>query len=220
LPYLHQGRAIRLLKASKELEVLWTMTDAAREEVLLPIRIPLLKGLMGYRIFIIRQEDQVKFRDINTLAQLRKLIAGQGHDWPDTQILRANKLKVTTSSSYIGLFEMLQSKRFDYFPRSITEAQSEQPLYQPKGLITEDSLLLHYIAPFYFFVALANTTLAKRLETGLQIALEDGSFDILLNSYFLDQAGPDWLKDKKVLHLKNPLLPPLTPVDNEQLWYR
>ncbi|NQZ06540.1 MAG: hypothetical protein HRT35_05190 [Algicola sp.] len=130
-----QGRAVRLLKVSNQLDVLWTVTTIAREQEILPIRIPLLKGLLGYRFFIIRQADKAKFKAVNGLMQLRKLTAGQGHDWPDTEILRANQLKVITSATYLGLFGMLKAKRFDYFPRSINEAWMEAAQYKNQGVI-------------------------------------------------------------------------------------
>ncbi|MCJ8274847.1 MAG: hypothetical protein MJK04_36275, partial [Psychrosphaera sp.] len=133
-----QGRAVRSLKVNNQLDVLWTVTTIAREQEVLPIRIPLIKGLLGYRFFIIRQADKAKFKAVNGLKQLRKLTAGQGHDWPDTEILRANQLKVVTGTTYLGLFGMLKAKRFDYFPRSINEAWMEAAHHQDQGLMLED----------------------------------------------------------------------------------
>ncbi|WP_348245952.1 hypothetical protein, partial [Salmonella enterica] len=74
---MNQGRAISLLAGGTELDVLWSMTSRRREAQLLPIRIPLLKGLMGYRVFIIRAEDEPWFRSLKELDQLRELTAGQ-----------------------------------------------------------------------------------------------------------------------------------------------
>jgi hypothetical protein len=225
-----QSRAIRLLSSptglgagrNGRLDVLWTVTTIAREKVLLPVRIPLLKGLLGYRVFIINAADQHKFKHITTLAQLGQLIAGQGHDWPDTKILRANQLKVGTSSSYDALFDMLQAKRFDYFPRGVNEAWAELPLHQGKGFAVEESLLLSYPLPTYFFVAPGNVTLAARLERGLRMAIKDGSFDRLFNAYLDNHSSfsVNKLEQRTQLTLRNPLLPTLTPVDEKALWYR
>ncbi|MFT4924251.1 MAG: hypothetical protein ACI8WB_000329 [Phenylobacterium sp.] len=216
-----QGRAISLLSRSVELDVLWTATTVAREKALLPVRIPLLKGLLGYRVFIIRAGDQAKFAAINTLEQLQALTAGQGHDWPDTQILRANFVKVETTSTYDGLFAMLKAKRFDYFPRGVNEAWAELASHQDKAFMVEKSLLIHYPLPTYFFVAPGNTALANRLEQGLRMAQQDGSFEQLFYAYLNSDDGVklDGLKDRKMIKLVNPFLPVLTPVDEKDLWY-
>ncbi len=77
---MQQGRAILSLMQGEHVDVVWTMTSRKREKQLLPIRIPLLKGLQGYRIFIINENDNEKFNKISTLEDLRELVAGQGRD--------------------------------------------------------------------------------------------------------------------------------------------
>ena len=47
-----------------ELSVLWAGTSHLLEEELLPIKIPVLKGLLGHRILIIRRNEQQKFSEI------------------------------------------------------------------------------------------------------------------------------------------------------------
>src|SRR5690606_6345513 len=49
-----------------ELSLIWGSTNPNVEEMLLPIRIPLYKGLLGYRIFIIREGDQARFDNVRT----------------------------------------------------------------------------------------------------------------------------------------------------------
>jgi hypothetical protein len=77
-------------------------------------------------MFLINRSDAAKFTKVKTLDDLRQLQAGQGHDWPDTEILRFNGLNVQVSASYESLFTMLRAQRFDYFPRSIIEIWDEQ----------------------------------------------------------------------------------------------
>lgn len=116
-----QSRIIKEVGIGDEINIIWTMTSKKREDFLLPIRIPLLKGLLGYRIFIIRDTDQYIYDKINSLEDLKKLKAGQGHDWPDTKILEASGFNVVQSPKYESLFNMLKFKRFDYFLRGINE---------------------------------------------------------------------------------------------------
>lgn len=45
--------------------------------------------------------------------------AGQGFDWVETSVLRANGLPVMTSANSETLYGMLAAGRFDYFPRPL-----------------------------------------------------------------------------------------------------
>jgi len=54
-----------------------------------------------------------------------------------------------------------------------------------KGLVIEQSLMLYYPAPIYFFVNSVDTELADRIARGLTIAINDGSF----NELFLSTPG-------------------------------
>ncbi|WP_163833327.1 type 2 periplasmic-binding domain-containing protein [Spartinivicinus ruber] len=219
---LSQDRAIASLQENKFISVLWTMTSRRREELLLPIRIPLLKGLLGHRIFIIREKDKTKFESIKSLEQLKKYRAGQGHDWPDTIILTTNGITTITSPDYEGLFAMLKHRRFDYFPRGVTEVWGEIESHKNDHFIVNETLMLVYPAPFYFFVNKSNTKLADRLERGLWLSIKDGSFDQLFYNHpshaeIFKSAN---MENRIIFNLKNPLLPPQTPLEKEVLWHK
>lgn len=219
---MNQGRAISQLAIGEQIDVIWSMTSRLRENQLRPIRIPLLKGLMGYRIFVIRAEDEVWFRTLRTLDQLRDLRVGQGHDWPDADILRANGFRVETSTDYETLFQMLQAGRFDFMPRAVNEPWEEVHARKELNLTVENTLLLYYPTANYFFVNKDNDALAKRLEKGLELAIADGSFDQLfnrhpINAFALEHAR---LNQRRMLKLENPLLPMATPLARKELWWQ
>jgi len=219
--HMFQSRGLEQLKKNKSVDIIWTMTTKEREAQLIPVRIPLLKGLLGHRIFIIRKGEESRFSRINTLVELKQLTAGQGSDWPDTQILKANGIKVVGSVNYDDLFGMLKYKRFDYFPRGVNEPWAEVKSHPNSKLMVEKTLLLHYPAPIYFFVNKNNTDLAHRLERGLRIALKDGSFNQVFrhhpaNKEIFELAN---IKTRTVFKLHNPLLPKETPLQEKALWY-
>ncbi len=218
---ISQGRAMALLARGKTLDVVWTMTSREREERLRPVRVPLLKGLMGLRLLIIRAGDQPWFSHIQSPDQLRRLRAGQGSDWPDTRILRANDLPITSASSYEGMFRMLAEGRFDYLPRGINEPWEEVEAYEELDLAVEEELALYYPTASYFFVAPEDESLARRLRTGLNKALADGSFDELFHNHPINRRAFDRanLLERRVLRLDNPLLPEATPVEDQRLWW-
>ncbi len=215
-----QARDIDLLKEGY-FDVVLTMTSKERERDFHPIRIPIYKGLYGYRLAIINQGDQSKFSAIRTQEDFQKLWAGQNEVWPDTQILRANGFNVVGTSGYVELFAMLKERRFDFFPRGVHEPWKELADVKIPGLVVETDLAIHYPAPGYIFTKKDNQKLADRLERGFSMAIEDGSFDRLFYNHphmkeVLERAN---LKNRKIFELKNPLLPEKTPLDDIRLWY-
>ncbi len=216
-----QSRVIELIDRGA-LTLIVTMTSQEREEQLLPVRIPIFKGLYGYRIFIINRRDQEKFAQVETREELQALWAGQGHDWPDLEILKFNGFNTVSSANYRGLFAMLQEGRFDYFPRGVTEPWREVEEEQARNIMVEPTLLLQYYAPAYIFVAKDNTALAERLMRGFEMAIADGSFEQFFQShwYIHDTLELANMPIRTLFRLENPLLTPETPLDRPELWYQ
>ncbi len=192
-----------------------------REAKFIPIRIPIRKGLMGYRIFLIRKQDRSRFASIRTLKELKKLRVGQGHIWNDVKVFKANEFNVVTSTSYEGLFKMLIHGRFDYFSRGINEAPNE---YRERketlpDLFVEEKILLYYPWPKYFFTSKKTPELAKRIERGLKIMIKDGSFEKHFMKYHQKDIELTNLKKRRLFKIHNPLLPLTAPIDQKELWF-
>jgi hypothetical protein len=213
-----QNRAFAELTLHRNVDVVWAMTSSEREAQLLPVRISIDKGLMGWRVALLAKQHGQLLQNIHSLADLQKLQAGQGHDWPDRTILADNGLPVQASSSYEGLFHMLAAGRFDYFPRSLLEVAPEAESYQQLGLQIDPYLILHYPATSYFFVAPDDHELAQTLRLGLERALADGSFDQLFYQHYGAALRQLKLSQRRILELKNPLLPAGTPLARPELW--
>ncbi len=215
---MNQERQVVEIEAGRTLDVGPIPSSAEREARLLPIRIPINKGALGWRLGLIRKGDERLFAGVNTLADLQAVRLAQGQEWPDTQILRANGIPVITAPKYEGLFKMLTGKRFDYFPRSVMEIWDEQTL-NAATLEVEPHLALHYFYDAYFMVNRKNTKLAQDLRDGLERAVADGSFDRLFQQYYGERLRKAHLDTRMVIELKNPLLTPGTPSDRPELWY-
>lgn len=201
-------------------DVLWIGTSDVLEKQLLPVRIPLYRGLLGHRVFMIREGTQQLFDGVETLNDLRGISLGQGSEWPDTAILEANGLNVVKVLRYNSLFPMLEGERFDAFPRGVQEPWAEIEARPEMNLTVEKNLVLVYRMPYYFFVSKKNTELQREIESGLEKAIKDGSFDrYFFNSpiikAMLDKAD---LKNRRPFYLNNPMLTPETPLDRDELW--
>jgi hypothetical protein len=215
-----QGRSlVQVQNGSPYASVVWTMTSKEREQQVLPIRIPIDKGLLGWRLLLVKKGDRNLFQTVRTAGGLFEYTAGLGHDWPDVAVFRSNGLKVAPANKYDLLFRMLASGKFSYFPRSVAEIFSEHYRYQNE-LDIADHVALYYHAPLYFFVSKDNPALAKAIESGLEKAIKDGSFDRLFNQYYGESIRRAGLEQRTVIQLANPTLPSSTPLDRPALWFR
>lgn len=213
-----QARWVNLAQNEKRNFVIWTMTDKEREQQLRPIRIPLCKGLFGYRVLLIRANDQERFNQVRDLNGLSELLAGQGTHWPDTPIMQRNGLRVTTAETTESLFRMINAKRFDYFPRGISEAWFELAQRKEKNLVVEKNIMLYYPTALYFFVNKNNEALAVRIETGLEKLIDSGEFDEFFYRHPRVNFGLENLTSRRVIKLDNPFLPSGVPVNNPRYW--
>lgn len=149
------------------------------EKELIPIRIPIFKGLIGYRIFLINKHDQYKFDDVKQLKDLRRLIGIQGKGWTDVKILEdAGLHQVVVMGSLI--YKMLnRGGRADYFSRAVYEAPGEiqtlKTLYP--NITIEKRILITYPFAMYFYVSPKYPKLAKKVERGFRKIFDSGKFD-------------------------------------------
>jgi hypothetical protein len=215
------ARAEIELKKGKELNVYrGPILQMTMLQDYITIPIPLMKGLLGYRILLINRKDQQKFAAIKTLDELKQLRVGQGLGWGDVPILEHNGFTVVTGKEYESLFKMLIAGRFDFFSRGIGEAPPEYNLRKDKlpDLWIEENILLYYPYPVYFFVNKQHPKIAERMERGLRMMMDDGSFDDFFWKYhkpIIDQAK---VKGRRLFTIENPFLPPGIDLDNKKLW--
>ena len=213
-----QHRTLRQLGSKSGLDVVWTMTSPEREKELKPVRIPIDRGLIGWRLLLIHNDNEQKIQQLDE-KQLKTSPSIQGSDWPDYPILKANHFRVLGSGDFDSMFKMLQAKRIDYFPRSITEIWPELQQKAGMSLTVAPKWVLHYPAALYFFVQKDNIELANAIEIGLLHAIEDGSMQQLFLQHFSSAIQQADLKSRTVVQLINPILPAETPLKNKALWF-
>src|SRR6185437_15296255 len=87
---MNQERAVLEIEAGRTIDIAPLPISVEREARLLPIRIPIYKGAMGWRLGLIRKGDEELLARVNTLQDLKGVRLAQGAEWPDTKILQAN----------------------------------------------------------------------------------------------------------------------------------
>ncbi|KZN50201.1 transporter substrate-binding domain-containing protein [Pseudoalteromonas luteoviolacea] len=212
-----QSRAIRLLGKDNGIDIFWSVTSSERENIARAVRVPIVKGLLGYRILVINEENQEKFSQLNHISQLEKFHFGLRYDWPDHSIFIDNKLSVNEFKTFTGALNMLKSNRFDAVPISILELPDLVKSYQTYA---EQKLLLYYPSAVYLFVEKFDQALHSALSSGLDKALQDGQFEKLFKQYFHELVSELALERRTLIELKNRRLPPSAPLENQHLWYQ
>ncbi|WP_053074398.1 hypothetical protein [Chromobacterium sp. LK1] len=223
-PRMNEARQLQELGQPRgRLNVLIRETNRDYERRYLPVRIPIDRGLLGYRVLLIRAARQPEFAKVTTLAELRRFSIIQGEGWGDIAVLRRAGLKVETDSSYDGLFRMLERGLGDAFSRGVTEVEREIRDYRPqyRQLALERELLLYYPLPTYFWFGrdADGQRLARRAEQGMRLLLRNGEFQRLFQAYHAGLIQRLDLKHRRLIRIDNPFLPPDTPFADASLWF-
>lgn len=221
---MEQGRALQELNEGELIDVYWAGISKTRGRQLLAIPVPLLQGLLGYRIPIIRTPMSSPLASINTLEQLQQASVCQGDHWPDADILAASGLQVVRSPVYEQLFRMVDAGRCDLFLRALHEGAAElraRRLRYPQ-LQLHPNLMIHYPYAMVFYVSRTRPELAARLRAGLETAIDDGSFARHLREHpATAHLFPlsQW-QQHRIINLPNPDLPDHFELDNQRYWLK
>lgn len=197
-------------------------TNAELEAQLRPVPLPLDRGLLGYRVFLILADQQPRLDAVRSLDELKRFTIGQSTPWTDVKILEANGFKLVLANDYEGLFKMLGARRFDLFSRGVNEVRDEWLSHRNSipGLVIERGIVLHYPLPRYFFVprTAQGERMAQRVQDGLQRLLRSGELERRYQAYKrLVLDGVD-LSGRRVFRLSNPNLPGPTTA-GDRLWW-
>jgi len=175
----------------------------------LRVNISLFKDLLGYRKLLIRRSDVERFKGITHADELKRLVVGQANGWVDVDIYRSNGYAMNDTPTPASLFEMLARKRIDYIPISLMDAETalaNRPEVAGELMLLPD-ITLYFPLPVIFYVNVHEPQMAERLEKGLNLARQDGSFERLFKSSFADELRLIREGSPKRFVLSNPFVP-------------
>ena len=216
-------QAFELKSGSGKLTVMYLGTTPDFERNLVPVRIPVDRNLGGYCIFLIRNGEQARFDAVKSLDDLRKFSYGLGLGWIDVDILKANRFKVVTGSSYDGLFEMLVNRRFDVFLRGAVEVLDEYDRRKTAlpDMRIENGILFYYPLPMYFWFPKNDEgrRLSARAEEGMRAMIADGTYDRIFDRHQRHKIERLRLRERRMFTIHNPFVGPETPFADKRLWF-
>lgn len=216
------SRAILEVNSGKKTNVFIALTTNTWEEKTIPIRIPVRRGILNYRLLVTHKDNLEKFAQIKSYDDLKQYEMGLLSGWATAEVMEKHSLKVSNYNAYSGLFYMLETKRIDYIPRGINEVYDELDFYRSnmKNLVVVPNVALYIPAPTYVFVSPNAPRIAKRLKEGLSMMVENKKLEEIFNRFYAEKIAKADLASRTIIKIDNPLLPPLTPVDNQALWWK
>ena len=209
-PMSQSRQLLTLLKG--DADIMWSATSSEREKKLIPIRLPLLKGYAGYRVFVIHPDNQYTFYHTPDVKALKQLTYLQGADWPDLEVLEFNGYNVTGedwSLWFQSMYSLVERKLVDAFPRNIIEVHRDLARHNDKQIVLEKHHMLEYPNYEFFFVQPNNSELADRIRLGLIRILESGELESIFQQFDI-HAQAEVLANsphRRVHYLDNPSIP-------------
>ncbi|NBB90366.1 MAG: transporter substrate-binding domain-containing protein [Spirochaetes bacterium] len=206
-PEMTNARALVELEDGR-VDVVWVGTSRELEERFRPVYIPITRGLLGNRLFVIRADRQQEFSRVESLADLREFTGGQGTGWTDTRILRQAGLEITTASFDV-LFQLVDAGRIDYYPLGASEVYGFLEQYRSRypDITVESDIVLVYRFDFLFFVNRDDAALHDAIRSGMEAMYEDGTYMEMYTSHpelapYLERADLD---SRRRLEIPNPI---------------
>ncbi|MFL0799014.1 MAG: transporter substrate-binding domain-containing protein [Agarilytica sp.] len=217
---LPKNRALFRLKNREGIDVLWSDTNSHKEKDFYPIKIPIYKGLSGWRIPLVNKHRSIPTSQILSFDKLKQYSLIQGSDWPGRKVFEANHIVVHHAYEQASLYEMLGRNRGDMLFQSVVELSGQENKHRYYGLKIDDNIAVRYPSAVYFFVHKDNHALAEAIQKGLFKSISDGSFDALFEKSLTPFLKSCHLDERTILDIDNPNVPEAMQLGDQALWYR
>ncbi|WP_374763385.1 hypothetical protein [Yunchengibacter salinarum] len=205
-------RLENLPASERDFNVFMSVFSQARQDRFAQVDFPVARGLLGYRLLVIREGEQSRFDGITDLDSYRSAVTTlSGTGWPDTDILKANDVPVETGV-YKQLWKKLRAGQGDGFSRSPMEIESELAEGLGAGgsptLTIERGLVLRYLNPLFVYMRKEDSEAAEDLLIGFYNAFESGRYERMFRGHPRTGGGMKLLEGsgRTVIRLKNPMI--------------
>ncbi|SMF00050.1 hypothetical protein SAMN02745866_00010 [Alteromonadaceae bacterium Bs31] len=207
---MFRDRQFKEIKEGRLLNVMVSPPKPGGTGKALRVKFPIQKGIGSIRLFFVLEDNVDLLSKVETIEDLRQFTIGANDQWSTTVALRNDKFNVVAGESYLYLFQMLQARRFQLFPRGLNEIYTEHKNFKnniPNLTIDEHIAIVSYL-PSYFYVSPTAPRLAERLETGLKILFENGALDAIFNEFYGGVIKKAQLDKRRVLYMTNTSIGP------------
>ena len=173
-----------------------------------PVPIPVTGGILGLRAGWTHRDEVERMASVRSLNDLRDIVLLQGLGWSDVDVFDASGMRTFTARSD-DLFRLVDNRRVHLFPRGIAELERDALIVRDTAASTQldPHLLVAYPFAGFFYVSRSNPALADAIQLGFERAIDDGSYQELVERLILTP----WLRrhlqlaNRSVVVLPNPV---------------
>lgn len=171
------------------------------------IPIPITGGMLGLRVGWTHHNRLAGLEGVHDREDLSRLTLLQGQGWSELEMFDQAGLRTFATPSQ-NLFRLVSEQRVDLFPQGVADVQAQEAIAQKwsKSIVMDPHLLIAYPFAGFFYVNHRNEALAAAIERGFRRAIEDGSYQELLERVVMTP----WLKEqlnlsqRRLIVLPNP----------------
>lgn len=210
-----QNKRLYAELASGNLAIAFTPPDEdtfvlEKQGLIRALRVPLERGLLGYRICLVRDEDSDLLGNVRKTEDLKKVRIGQGIGWGDIAVYRDAGIDVVEApfNSVSDPVKALASRHFDALPLGVNEYQLFLQAYNKEGagIATDRHIVISY--PWFRYVWVSTATkdsklLFEALDKGFGIIAANGEFVAIYEKY-KDAEPRKHLAGRRTIHLQSP----------------
>lgn len=210
-------RTFNEMQIGERVNVADTPVTAGWSEKFIRVPIPVQRGILSYRLFMVTSKNADLLAKVETLEDLKKIRQGSGNQWAITRALKEHKFNIIEATTKESLLNMLGAGRFDIYGRGINEIFGELSAHSKThpNIVLDKHIALYSYLPTYFHVSPNQGRIAERIDIGLRkinaIGLHEKLF-LQHHKNFINAAALDKRKifilrsnDEKDEHWKNDL---------------
>ena len=198
-------KLLALLKRGA-VDLAWAGASANNLKQFRAIDFPIMKGLIGYRLFLVKKSNRDILKEVSDLDDLKTFTIGQGSTWVEVDMFQRAGLQVVPAESYAALFSMLANDRFELFPRSILEIGNELSTFPQYDLEVADHVALHYDFELLFYVHQDNQQLHQYLTERLEDPIIKLQIQQLFTQYYQNSLNEYHYEQRRVIKLPSPTI--------------
>lgn len=221
-----QERELRTLAAGlAQYNVHYSGYSTQREAILKLVPIPLTRGLLGHRVFVIRPDFPAGINTVRSLeAFARQVPLATGASWPDRYILQTAGFSVLAGGS---VWELLDRGRVAAVPMGVDEVLPHLAALDKAGTYStafavHPRHMVAYRYDSFFYVAPDDLERAALIEEGLQRAYKSGAFMELFESFPPIAGGLRFIQENKpiIFNLDNAGLSETIRAIPDDYWHK
>lgn len=219
--YMNGERSFKQLANGESMNVFFALARSGLDDDVVAIPIPVRRGLVSYRLLMIKAGTEKRFENINSLDDLKKLRVGADTSWATYQTLLTYEFNIVKIPDYEGMFPMLQAGRFDYIPRTVNEIYPEidRFTHSKLHLAIEPTLALYIPSATYVYVNKGYPRLKERLQEGLELMLKNGDLMRLFSKYYGQRINAANLGNRRIITMGNTAMPEDANWEKSPLWF-